>query len=245
MSAAVRTRLALAVSAALVAAVSVPAQAQQTGTQAGAEPTTLGRIEVVGSRVRGRTAEDTAAPVDVIGREELNATGALEVGQILQMLEPSFNFRARSSPTAPTSLRPATLRSLGPDQCWCWSTASAATSRRWSTQQTIGRGSAAPTSTRSGLVVERIEVLRDGAAAQYGSDAIAGVINIILKSRPTTPMCRSRWARLRRRRRAAARAVNTGFSWAPRATSTSPPSTATRARPIAPAPTACASIRRA
>ncbi|RNF82888.1 TonB-dependent receptor plug domain-containing protein [Montanilutibacter psychrotolerans] len=183
MSAAVRTRLALAVSAALVAAVSVPAQAQQTGTQAGAEPTTLGRIEVVGSRVRGRTAEDTAAPVDVIGREELNATGALEVGQILQMLEPSFNFSRTFVSDGTDILRPATLRSLGPDQVLVLVNGKRRHQQALvNVQQTIGRGSAGtdinaiPVSS-----IERIEVLRDGAAAQYGSDAIAGVINIILK----------------------------------------------------------------
>ncbi|MBB1061332.1 TonB-dependent receptor plug domain-containing protein [Marilutibacter spongiae] len=172
------SRLALAVAASL-AAILAPAHAQQAEDAA----TTLDRIEVTGSRVLGRTAEETAAPVDIIGREEIESTGAMEVGQILQMLEPSFNFSRTFVSDGTDILRPATLRALGPDQVLVLVNGKRRHQQALvNVQQTIGRGSAGtdinaiPVSS-----IERIEVLRDGAAAQYGSDAISGVINIILK----------------------------------------------------------------
>ncbi|MBB1087759.1 TonB-dependent receptor [Lysobacter sp. SG-8] len=172
------SRLALAVAASLVA-VLAPAQAQQAEDAA----TTLDRIEVTGSRVLGRTAEETAAPVDIIGREEIESTGAMEVGQILQMLEPSFNFSRTFVSDGTDILRPATLRALGPDQVLVLVNGKRRHQQALvNVQQTIGRGSAGTDINAIPVsAIERIEVLRDGAAAQYGSDAISGVINIILK----------------------------------------------------------------
>ncbi|WP_082559613.1 MULTISPECIES: TonB-dependent receptor [unclassified Lysobacter] len=185
MSAVHRNRLALAVAAAMAAsAIASPVYAQ-TAAPASTEDTatTLDTVQVTGSRVRGRTAEDTAAPVDVIGREEINATGALEVGQILQMLEPSFNFSRTFVSDGTDILRPATLRALGPDQVLVLVNGKRRHQQALvNVQQTIGRGSAGTDINAIPVsAIERIEVLRDGAAAQYGSDAIAGVINIILK----------------------------------------------------------------
>ena len=78
--------------------LALPALAQES-TPATPVAKDLDAIQVIGTRVRGRTAEETAAPVDVISNEELNATGAMEIGQILQTLEPSFNFsRTRGVP---------------------------------------------------------------------------------------------------------------------------------------------------
>ncbi len=182
MSAVHRNRLALAVAAAMAASAVAPVYAQ-TATPAEDTATTLDAVQVTGSRVRGRTAEDTAAPVDVIGREEINATGALEVGQILQMLEPSFNFSRTFVSDGTDILRPATLRALGPDQVLVLVNGKRRHQQALvNVQQTIGRGSAGTDINAIPVsAIERIEVLRDGAAAQYGSDAIAGVINIILK----------------------------------------------------------------
>jgi len=180
-------RLALAVAAALAAHAFAPAAfAQQSGTTdpaTAAGTTTLDAIQVTGSRVRGRTAEDTAAPVDIIGQEELNATGALEIGQVLQTLEPSFNFSRTFVSDGTDILRPATLRALGPDQVLVLVNGKRRHQQALvNVQQTIGRGSAGTDINAIPIsAIERIEVLRDGAAAQYGSDAIAGVINIILK----------------------------------------------------------------
>ncbi|MGH8079664.1 MAG: TonB-dependent receptor plug domain-containing protein, partial [Lysobacter sp.] len=180
-----RNRLALAVAAAMAASALVPAYAQDAAAPAPAsrEATTLDAVQVTGSRARGRAAEETAAPVDVIGKEELTATGATEIGQILQMLEPSFNFSRTFVSDGTDILRPATLRSLGPDQVLVLVNGKRRHQQALvNVQQTIGRGSAGTDINAIPLsAIERIEVLRDGAAAQYGSDAISGVINIILK----------------------------------------------------------------
>ncbi|HZH44489.1 MAG TPA: TonB-dependent receptor [Lysobacter sp.] len=167
----------MAVALATVVPLPVPAQ---TARQ---DATTLDTVQVTGSRVRGRTAEDTAAPVDVIGREELEASGALEIGQILQTLEPSFNFSRTFVSDGTDAIRPATLRALGPDQVLVLVNGKRRHQQALvNVQQTVGRGSAGTDINAIPLgAIERIEVLRDGAAAQYGSDAISGVINIILK----------------------------------------------------------------
>jgi iron complex outermembrane recepter protein len=176
--------LTLAIATVLASTAFNPAQAQTSPAPRSGETTTLDQIVVVGTRVRGRTAEETAAPVDVIGKEELNATGALEIGQVLQMLEPSFNFSRTFVSDGTDILRPATLRALGPDQVLVLVNGKRRHQQALvNVQQTIGRGSAGTDINAIPIsAIERIEVLRDGAAAQYGSDAIAGVINIILKT---------------------------------------------------------------
>ena len=184
MFAAKRNALTVAIATTLLVGVAAPVASQEAAPTADAsQATTLDSVQVTGSRVRGRTADDTAAPVDVIGREELNATGAMEVGQILQMLEPSFNFSRTFVSDGTDILRPATLRSLGPDQVLVLVNGKRRHQQALvNVQQTIGRGSAGTDINAIPVsAIERIEVLRDGAAAQYGSDAIAGVINIILK----------------------------------------------------------------
>ena len=138
---------------------------------------------VTGTRVSGRTIEDTAVPVDLITSDIIEESGASEVGELLQKLAPSFNFSRTTVSDGTDIIRPATLRGLGPDQVLILVNGKRRHSQAWvNIQQTIGRGSAG-TDINSIPVsaIEHIEVLRDGAAAQYGSDAIAGVINIILK----------------------------------------------------------------
>ncbi len=157
-----------------------PAEADETTQD---QATTLDAIQVLGSRARGRTAAETAAPVDVINREQLERTGAQEIGQILQMLEPSFNFSRTTISDGTDILRPATLRSLGPDQVLVLVNGKRRHQQALvNVQQTIARGSAGTDINAIPIsAIERIEVLRDGAAAQYGSDALAGVINIVLR----------------------------------------------------------------
>ena len=168
-------------------ALAVPVQAQEPPVErdedATDEAVTLDAIQVLGSRARGRTAAETAAPVDVINREQLERTGAQEIGQILQMLEPSFNFSRTTISDATDILRPATLRSLGPDQVLVLVNGKRRHQQALvNVQQTIARGSAGTDINAIPIsAIERIEVLRDGAAAQYGSDALAGVINIVLR----------------------------------------------------------------
>lgn len=148
----------------------------------------LEEVVTVGTRVAGRTATETPVPVDVINSDAIARAGATETGALLQKLAPSFNFSRTTVSDGTDIVRPATLRGLGPDQVLVLINGKRRHSQaQINIQQTVGRGSSGtdinsiPTSA-----IERIEVLRDGAAAQYGSDAIAGVINIILKSQTET-----------------------------------------------------------
>ena len=142
----------------------------------------------VGSRAAGAEAQK-AVPVDILTQEQIAATGYSETAQVLQALAPSFNFPRPTITDGTDTVRPATLRGLGPDQVLVLVNGK----RRHQSalvhlNGSIGRGStgvdlnAIPVSA-----IERIEVLREGAAAQYGSDAIAGVINIVLKAGPSRP----------------------------------------------------------
>ncbi len=138
----------------------------------------------VGSRALG-TAAEKAVPVDILTEKQIEtASGSAETAQIIESLAPSFNFPRPTISDGTDSVRPATLRSLGPDQMLVLINGKRRhTSALVNVNGTIGRGStgvdlnAIPASA-----IEKIEILRDGAAAQYGSDAIAGVLNIVLKS---------------------------------------------------------------
>eukprot|EP01032_Pedospumella_encystans_P031516 gene31516-35581_t len=114
----------------------------------------------------------------------MQSAGPLELGKLLQTLDPSFNFSTTFISDGTDIIRPATLRSLGPDQLLVLVNGKRRHQQALvNVQQTIGRGSAGTDINAIPLsAIHHIEVLRDGAAAQYGSDAIAGVINIVLKS---------------------------------------------------------------
>ena len=140
-------------------------------------------VLVLGSRTQERTVVDSPVPVDIIGAQEIQSSGFTQTTQILKMLVPSYNAPQPSISDGTDHVRPATLRGLGPDQVLILVNGKRRhTSALVHVNGTVGRGStgvdlnAIPVSA-----IERIEVLRDGAAAQYGSDAISGVINIILK----------------------------------------------------------------
>ena len=177
VSSTVTFSLALSIAAAL-SGVSGSASAQQA--QADIE-----KISVIGSRLSVRSATETSAPLDIIGAEQLAATGALETAKALQLLVPSFNFPTSSITDGSDAVRPASLRGLSPDHTLVLVNGK----RRHGTalvhlNGTMGRGSSNVDLNAIPLAaIKRIEVLRDGAAAQYGSDAIAGVINIVLKDR--------------------------------------------------------------
>ncbi len=140
-------------------------------------------VIVTGTRVADRSALDTAVPVDVVSSEALTQQGTTELAQALSQLLPSFNYPRPSLTDGTDNVRPATLRGLAPDQTLLLVNSK----RRHATalvnlNGSVGRGSAAadlnaiPTTA-----ISSIEVLRDGASAQYGSDAIAGVINLRLR----------------------------------------------------------------
>ncbi len=161
----------LATSQAYAQTAAQPAEEQQT-------------VVVLGSRATAKTALDTAAPVGLINAKDLQTAGPLELGKLLQTLDPSFNFSTTFISDGTDIIRPATLRSLGPDQLLVLVNGKRRHQQALvNVQQTIGRGSAGTDINAIPLsAIHHIEVLRDGAAAQYGSDAIAGVINIVLKS---------------------------------------------------------------
>jgi iron complex outermembrane recepter protein len=170
-------------SAALLLATSASAQTDTAAPApaAQAEPQT---VVVLGSRSGARTALDTAAPVGLINVKDMQTAGPLELGKLLQTLDPSFNFSSTFISDGTDIIRPATLRSLGPDQLLVLVNGKRRHQQALvNVQQTVGRGSAGTDINAIPLsAIHHIEVLRDGAAAQYGSDAIAGVINIVLKS---------------------------------------------------------------
>ncbi|QGZ41453.1 iron complex outermembrane receptor protein [Pseudoduganella flava] len=140
-------------------------------------------VVVTGTRVSNRTVLDTASPVDIISADTIKNTGVPEITQALSVALPSLNFPRPGLADGTDTIRPATLRGLAPDQ-----TLVLVNSKRRHTSSlvnlngTIGRGSAAvDMNTIPTGIVKNIEVLRDGASAQYGSDAIAGVVNIRLR----------------------------------------------------------------
>jgi iron complex outermembrane receptor protein len=177
----VRSLLLTASTVALAASFS-PAFAQEN-TDTNASELRQGQVVVTGTRTANRTALETAVPVDVFPVEELTETGRVELNQILSTTVPSFNFNQTAINDGTDIIRPATLRGLSPDQTLVLVNGK----RRHSSalvniNGSVGRGSAAvdlnsiPTSA-----IGNVQVLRDGASAQYGSDAIAGVINVILR----------------------------------------------------------------
>ena len=143
----------------------------------------LEEIVTIGTRVSGRTNTETSVPVDVIGADAIANTGFVETGQLLQALAPSFNFSRTQISDGSDLFRPATLRGLGPDQLLVLINGKRRHTRSvLSLSGTVGEGAAGTDfNAIPSVSIGRIEILRDGAAAQYGSDAIAGVVNIVLK----------------------------------------------------------------
>jgi iron complex outermembrane receptor protein len=143
-------------------------------------------IVVVGTRGEARSALDSPVPVDVIGAEEIARVESLggELGELLQALAPSFSFPRQSNSGTADHVRAAQLRGMSPDHVLVL-----VNGKRQHTaavvvlESKIGLGTNPFDFNTIPLgAIERIEILRDGAGAQYGSDAIAGVINIVLKS---------------------------------------------------------------
>jgi len=170
---------------ALFVAAANPAFAQDSAPQdtATEEATGVDAIIVTGTRRTDRTVADSTVPVDVISAEALLNSGQTETNKLLNQLVPSFNFPQPSLTDGTDSLRPATLRGLAPDQVLVLVNGKRRhQSALVNLNGSVGRGSTAvDLNTIPPLAIERLEVLRDGAASQYGSDAIAGVINVQLK----------------------------------------------------------------
>jgi len=174
-----KTAIAMLVPALMVATASQTVSAAEEDSK---QAKKVEAISVIGSRVAGRSADDLPVPVDILSAEALANTGQIEVGKMLQAIAPSFNFSTSAISDGTDALRPATLRGLGPDQTLVLINGK----RRHQASlihinTSVGRGTAGTDMNAiPAAAIKRIEVLRDGAAAQYGSDAIAGVINIVL-----------------------------------------------------------------
>ncbi len=142
------------------------------------------KIAVVGSRAAPRSIGDSPVPVDVISAEEFNKQGSTDMVSMLQTSVPSFNVNEQPINDASTLVRPANLRGMASDH-----TLVLVNGKRRHRSAVItflggglSDGAQGPDlSVIPSIAIKQVEVLRDGAAAQYGSDAIAGVINFVLK----------------------------------------------------------------
>lgn len=144
----------------------------------------LNEVVLIGTRSAGRVKLETAVPVDIVNvSKSATTTGRMDLTDILNYAAPSFNYNKQSGSDGADHVELGTLRGLGPDQTLVLINGK----RRHSTAfvsvfGTRGRGnSGVDLSSIPTASIERVEILRDGASAQYGSDAIAGVINIVLK----------------------------------------------------------------
>ncbi len=162
-------------------AVAAPLAMAQVSPGAGASD--IEEVLVTGTRRKDRTVADSSVPIDVLNAQALTATGLTETNQVLAMLLPSFNFPQPSVVDGTDHVRPAQLRGLAPDHTLVLVNGKRRhTSALLNLNGSVGRGSSAVDLNAIPInAIQRIEVLRDGAAAQYGSDAVAGVINVVLK----------------------------------------------------------------
>ena len=175
------TPLSLALLAALA---SPPALAQVAANEAPDDDTRiLDSVIVTGTRVQDRTVAESLAPIDILTAEALQATGTVELATALSRALPSLNFPRPAINDGTDTVRPAQIRGLSPDHVLVL-----VNGKRYHSGALVNvNGSQGRSSSPVDLntipiaAIERVEVLRDGASAQYGSDAIAGVINIVLK----------------------------------------------------------------
>lgn len=144
------------------------------------ETSELDAVSIVGSRGKPRTDVNRPVPVDVISAKELQITGQTELGQMAQFTSPSFNSSKYGINGVANYADPATLRGMSPDQVLLL--VNGKRRHQFSAVNlnvTLGKGTVTTDmNSIPSLAVERLEILRDGAAAQYGSDAIAGIVNL-------------------------------------------------------------------
>ncbi len=171
----------LAASAAFSVMATAPVFAQEAEESAKAED--YEQIAVVGSRAAPRSVADSAVPIDIISSEEFKQQGATDMVSMMQTVVPSFNVNDQPINDASTLVRPANLRGMASDH-----TLVLVNGKRRHRSAVItflggglSDGAQGPDiSVIPAAALKQVEVLRDGAAAQYGSDAIAGVINFVL-----------------------------------------------------------------
>ena len=144
----------------------------------------LSEIVVIGSRANtARTDVERPVPVDILSAKELQSTGQTELGQQVQFMSPSFNAAKNGINGVAGYADPASLKGLSPDQMLVL--INGKRRHQFAAVQnnvTVGKGTViTDMNSIPSLALERMEILRDGAAAQYGSDAIAGIANLVLK----------------------------------------------------------------
>jgi iron complex outermembrane receptor protein len=144
---------------------------------------------VTGTVAKDRTVLDSPVPIDLLSAEDLARSGAVssELGQAIAAIAPSFNFPRQSNSGSSDHVRAGQLRGLSPDQLLVLVNGKRRHSSAIVNSETkIGRGTAAVDFNTIPLsAVKKVEILRDGAGAQYGSDAVAGVINVLLDEDPS------------------------------------------------------------
>jgi iron complex outermembrane receptor protein len=153
---------------------------------------------VVGSRAQHKAADEIAVPVDVFPAEVITKQGTTEVGAILQAVSPSVNFPRNSVTDADDIVRPFTMRGLSPDHTLVL--VNGLRRHRTALVHTFAFGMPAGSTgvdlnALPASAIDRIEVLRDGASAQYGSDAIAGVVNLVIKDGTFSPFINADFGR--------------------------------------------------
>ncbi|MBB5608989.1 MULTISPECIES: TonB-dependent siderophore receptor [unclassified Janthinobacterium] len=164
-----------------------PVWADDTPPAASEAASNIDQVTVVGSRARNRTVFDSSVPIDRFGTREVdNALASGDVGAALQALSPSINFPRIESSGASDSVRGIQLRGLAPDQVLVLINGKRRhTSAVLDTESSFAGTVPVDINAIPPNAIDHIEILRDGAGAQYGSDAVAGVINIVLKKART------------------------------------------------------------
>ncbi len=173
-----------------------PATAQGQDPVQASSSAALEEIVVVGSRRRDRSAADSPVPVDVIGSDQFRAHGDSDMDSLLAAMVPSYNVAQEPISDAATFIRPATLRSLPPDATLVL--VNGKRRHRAAVIALLGAGvsggsQGADLSAIPAIALDRLEVLRDGASAQYGSDAIAGIMNFVLKENAEGAVFDAKW----------------------------------------------------
>ena len=170
--------------ASLSLGISSVAMAQEESQASAQKEQSVEKIAVVGTRSAPRSIGDSPVPVDIIGGEELNKNGNSDMLNLISTTVPSLNVHAQPISDAATLIRPINLRGLSSDSTLIL--LNGKRRHRASVISFLGGGindgaQGPDISVIPGIALKQVEVLRDGAAAQYGSDAIAGVINFVLK----------------------------------------------------------------
>ena len=158
----------------------------------------IGDIYVVGTRRPVRSTADTPAPIDLIAGDDFTDQGTTNLPDLMRTLVPSYNVSTQPISDAATFIRPANLRGLASDQTLIFVNGKRrhrAAVITW-LGNGVSEGAQGPDiSVIPAIALKRVEVLRDTASAQYGSDAIAGVINYVLKDRPDGGAVETQWGR--------------------------------------------------